>query len=39
MKIRNFYGLVILFLLVSFNIKSQEVNPTGKKIWAKSFLN
>jgi len=30
---------VIFLLLVSFNVKSQEVNPQGKKIWAKSFLN
>ena len=30
---------IILLLVLSFDVKSQEVNPSGKKIWAKSFLN
>ncbi|MCD6366689.1 MAG: TlpA family protein disulfide reductase [Bacteroidales bacterium] len=39
MKIfRQFIPTILLFL-VFFNSQAQEVNPTGKKIWAKSFLN
>ncbi len=39
MKILKSFIPVILLLLVSFSANSQEVNPAGKKIWAKSFLN
>ena len=39
MKIVKNLVLVILLLSTFFNVKSQEVNPPGKKIWAKSFLN
>lgn len=38
---KNFKNLLIITLSLFFinTVNSQEVNPPGKKIWAKSFLN